>query len=386
LTTLRDSVTAGAFRERWLFGLGPVAVRRALNVLCLVLVFATLSGWGDTDLVLDVLWTTLAIGAFVFGLRKTVLRILVVTFVVLAAAAVEWARFGQTELDLLDAEWLMMIGLSMLIAVMADRVSTTARRYAALYRQASDRLVTAHEEERASLARDLHDGVGQTLTAVALTLDAAAEALSAEPDAESAASATTAIRRARALALAALDEARSVAAQLRPARLHELGLGAAVRDLAESAGIPVDVWFAPSILPPGLIEPEREIDAYRIIQEALGNASRHSHATHVWIDAEVRDGEIRVQVGDNGVGFDARVTPVGMGLAGMKERAAILLGQVEVRSQPGAGTTVDLLIPVLTPPASIDLPGAPDKPRTSESRSGPFGLRPEAAHPPRSGR
>ena len=381
LTTLRGSATGGPFGGRWLFGLGPVAVRRVLNALCLGLVLATLSGWGDTDLVLDVLWTTLAIGAFVFGLRKTVLRILLVTLVVLAASAVEWARFGQTEVDLLDVEWLMMIGLSILIAVMADRVSTTARRYAELYRQASDRLVTAHEEERASLARDLHDGVGQTLTAVALTLDAATDALTAEPDAQSA-SAISAIRRARGLALAALDEARSVAAQLRPARLHELGLGAAVRDLAESAGVPVDVWFAPSILPPGLVEPEREIDAYRIIQEALGNASRHSRATHVWVDAEVRDGEISVQIGDNGIGFDVRITPIGMGLAGMEERAAILLGQVEVRSQPGAGTTVDLRFPVLTPQVSIDLQDDVARHRSTKRGLGSVGSWSEAADPP----
>jgi two-component system, NarL family, sensor histidine kinase UhpB len=383
MTTLTGSTRHGTARERRLLGLGPAGLRRLLNALCVGLVVATLAGWGDPDLVLDALWVTLAVGSFVFGLRTTVLRILVVTLIVVAASALEWVLYGQPALEVLDAEWPLMAGLSILIAVMADRVSTTARRYGTLYRQASDRLVTAQEDERDSLARDLHDGVGQTLTAVVLTLDAGAAALSAGPDAGSA---EAAIRRARALAVAALDEARSVAARLRPARIHEVGLGAAVRDLAESAGVPVDVRFAPSILPPGLVEPEREIDAYRIVQEALGNAARHSNATHVWVDAEVRDGEIWVQVGDDGVGFDGRMAPVGMGLAGMKERAAILRGRLDVRSQPGAGTTVDLLIPVIAPSASIDLAGATANVESAEPRPVRVGLRPEVGDSPVDGR
>ena len=75
------------------------------------------------------------------------------------------------------SEWPLMVAISVVVAIMADLLSTSAKRYAVLYRQASDRLHTAHEDERARLARDLHDGVGQTLTAVILTLDAAEAAL-----------------------------------------------------------------------------------------------------------------------------------------------------------------------------------------------------------------
>lgn len=361
MTTRSGSRGTGILRDGWLFGLGPAGVRRLLNVAVLALVVATLAGWGDPDLVVDILWVTLAIGAFVFGLRRTIIRIVVVTVVVLGFSAIEGVVLDQpTEIEILDPEWPLMVGLSILIAVLADRVSTIARHYAALYRQASDRLVAAHEDERSSLARDLHDGVGQTLTAVVLTLDAADAELSTPPDArtaDSAESAHAAVRRARGLALAALDEARAVAAQLRPSRIQALGLGAAVRGLAELAGVSVDVRFAPTILPPGLLEPEREIDAYRIVQEAVGNAARHGHAAHVWIDADVADGLVTISVGDDGVGFDKATTTVGLGLVGMEERATILRGRLEVRSQPGSGTVVDLQIPVDAPPPAIEPSG-----------------------------
>jgi signal transduction histidine kinase len=109
----------------------------------------------------------------------------------------------------------------------------------------------------------------------------------------------------------------------------------------------VEVRFRASILPPSVVDPNRQIDAFRIIQEAVGNAARHSHAANVWIDAEVDQALIRLTVGDDGVGFDRTTTVVGLGLAGMQERAAILHAQLDVRSEPGAGTTVELMMPVL---------------------------------------
>lgn len=357
MTTWSTSGGTGILRDGWLFGLGPTGVRRLLNAAIVGLVVAILAQWGDLDLVLDVLWVTLAVGAFVFGLRGTVARILVVTVVILGATAVEGSVFDQqTELDLFDPEWPLMVGLSIVIAILADRVSTIARHYAKLYRQASDRLVTAHEDERSSLARDLHDGVGQTLTAVVLTLDAAEARLAAGPHAEAAEPAEATIRRARGLALAALEEARAVAAQLRPSRIQELGLGASLNGLARSAGIPVDLRFTPSNLPPGLLEQEREIDAYRIVQEAVGNAARHSHASKVWIDAVEDDGLLAITVGDDGVGFDMATTAVGLGLVGMQERATILGGRLEVRSEPGGGTVVALQIPIEAPTTAIAAP------------------------------
>jgi two-component system sensor histidine kinase UhpB len=361
MTTRTGPVGTGILRDGWLLGLGPTGVRRLLNVAVLALVIATLAGWGDPDLVVDVLWVTLAIGAFVFGLRLTIVRIGVVSVVVLGYSAVQTAVLdAEPEIELLDLEWPLMVGLSILIAILADRVSTIARHYASLYRQASDRLVAAHEDERSSLARDLHDGVGQTLTAVVLTLDAAETALSVPVDGPPdvrAESAQVAVRRARGLTQAALEEARTVAARLRPSRIQELGLGAALRGLGDSAGIPVELRFEPGVLAPGLLTPEREIDAYRIVQEAVGNAARHSHAGHAWIEAEVEDGQVTIRVGDDGIGFDKATTTVGLGLVGMEERAGILHGRLDVRSQPGAGTIVELQIPVDAPAVTTETPG-----------------------------
>jgi signal transduction histidine kinase len=340
------ALVTGIARGGWSAWLSPARVRRlsAATILLVALIFL---GWGDPEVALNALWVTIAIGAFVFGLRQTILRIIVFTVIVASFAALT-AR--ETGLDVLElTEWPLMILISLIVALLADRVTTTATRYAGLYRQASDRLVTAHEEERGRLARDLHDSVGQTLTATILSLDAAESAL-ASAGSEPAWGIQTAradVGRARTLASSALDDVRDVAERLRPRRISEIGLGAALRDLADTAGIPVDVRFDPHVLPPGLLEPDREIDTFRVVQEGLGNVARHSRATRAWLDADIVDDIIVIEIGDDGMGFDRVATPPGLGLAGMQERAAILHGDLEVRSSPGAGTTVGLRIPIL---------------------------------------
>ena len=330
------------YRDIGSWSLGPALVRMVLDVAGLGLTMALFAQVGDPDFVLDGLWVTVAIGGFVFGLRRILLRI--AGALVLIAGYTLAADMGLVRplaFELLElTDWPVMLVISLVVSVMADRVSTTARRYAALYRAASDRLVSAQEHERERLARDLHDGVGQNLTAVILSLDAAALA-EASPQAM-----RESVRRARGLAARALDETHGVAAQLRPARIQLIGLGAAISDLAGSAGVPVDIRFEPTVLPPGMLEPEREINAFRIVQEALSNAARHSHAEHVAIDAEVRDALVRLVVSDDGVGFGASQRGGGLGLISMEERARLLSGDLRVESRAGAGTAVELRIPL----------------------------------------
>jgi signal transduction histidine kinase len=306
---------------------------------------------GDPEIVLQALWLTVAIGAFVYGLRAALARIAIAAAVMVGFLWIAMAvGVPPTEEQLEFTEWPLMVAIAVIVAVLADRVSTSARHYASLYRQASERLVTAHEDERARLARDLHDGVGQTLTAVMLTLDSVESDLRSDDPASTVATQAS-LQRARTLAATALAEARDVAAQLRPSRVHEIGLGAALRNLAGSAGIAVELRFDPGLLPPGYLEPEMEIDIYRVVQEAVGNAARHSRAHRIWIGASVADGTVRLMVGDDGIGFATAERGRGLGLDGMLERAAIHGGTVDVRSQVGIGTRVDIVIPLSHPAA-----------------------------------
>lgn len=328
-------------------------LRRVVDLTCAVLAVALFVGIGDAEMILQALWLTVAIGAFVYGLRAALARIGIAALIMVGFLAIASAiGLKPSEERFEFTEWPLMVLIAVIVAVLADRVSTSARHYAGLYRQASERLVTAHEEERARLARDLHDGVGQTLTAVMLTLDAADRELgvdaAGDDDAEPAGRAS--LRRARELTSAALAEARDVAAQLRPTRVHEIGLSAALHNLAATAGVPVDVRFSGEMIPPGRLDRDTEIDLYRIVQEAIGNAARHSRADRIWLEGRVVDETVRFIVGDDGVGFSLSDRSSGLGLEGMDERAAIHGGTVSIRSGPGLGTRVDIVVPIEAEP------------------------------------
>jgi signal transduction histidine kinase len=337
--------------RRWLAG-QPSWLQAALDLSGLLVVALTFAQAGDPDFLFHVVWVVLAIEAFVFGLRVTALRITVATaFLIAYELAVEaklvvaGAPLAPLEFSIWPvSEWPLMVVISIIVAVMADRLAETGRRYAALYRRANDRLLSAQEQERRRLARDLHDGVGQTLTALTLTLDAAESLLWAGPQ-RPPEHARAAIRRAQELAAAALEETRGVAFQLRPARLHETGLVAAIQELARMAGRRVDVVAEPALIRLGLLAADAEVEAYRIVQEALGNALRHAAADRIAIEIGRAGERLVVRVVDDGVGFDPSRAE-GLGLPGMRERAAAIGAVLAVASRPGHGTTVTLSIPL----------------------------------------
>lgn len=338
----------------------PVRTLLVLDAAGIALASAAVAQVADPDILLHGVWIVLALEAFTFGLRIAAVRIAAATILVIAYAVAangdaSATAAAMTDLDL--EEWPLMAVIACLVAVMADRVTSTGRRYAGLYREASDRLLTAQEDERRRLAVDLHDGVGQTMTALALTLDAAGADTGARGPADAAEA--HAVRRARELAGIALEEVRSVALRLRPPRLRETGLVAAVRELAASAGVPVEFATDPSLMRPGLLEPEREVDTYRIVQEALGNATRHGHADRIWVTVSRTDRSLRIETVDNGVGFGLTDTRTGgLGLASMRERAAAVRGTLHVRSRPGTGTVVRLDVP-LSAAVAAELARAP---------------------------
>jgi two-component system NarL family sensor kinase len=208
-------------------------------------------------------------------------------------------------------------------------------------------------EERTRLAREIHDTLAQQLTGIVLQLEAAEVFLDRDQV------------RARQVVVGARDQARSALAEarrsvwdLRPAPLEQTGLAAAVSHEARQwqARTGISARVRTHALPSPLsLDPQTEVALFRIVQEALANAARHSHAGRVDIRLELRHGELRLGVRDDGDGFDAGAVPPGcFGLVGMAERARLAGATLEIESAPGAGTRVGVRLPLadLAVPAS----------------------------------
>ncbi len=338
--TAPEAPAAGAWHDRtepWLARLRatPRLIQAGLDVAGLLLIVAAFtSRLFSPEIWFHCVFVVLVLNGFLFGLRGTLVRIGIVTVPLLVYANADALGLSLQQMEL--TEWPLMFVIAVIVAWMADRAEGTSRRYAALFRRASERLLTVQEDERRRIARELHDGVGQVLTALTLTLDAEPAPMSAITQHE-----------ARQLAVSALAETRDLAERLRPARLDEIGLIHALRDLAHRAGFPVDIEAAPDTTDPGLLSPSARVETYRIVQEALANAARHSGADGARVTLERDLNELLITVTDEGVGFDpADPTHAGIGLAGMSERAELIGAGLTIESRPGHGTRVLLRIPV----------------------------------------
>jgi two-component system sensor histidine kinase UhpB len=202
----------------------------------------------------------------------------------------------------------------------------------------------AQEEERRRLARDLHDEVNQSLTAILLRLEALA--LDTPPER------TGDVAELKRLVNQAMEELLVLARQLRPAALDDHGLVPAIDAQLKrfSARTGVEVRFRPDG-DPGLLGDDVQTAVYRTTQEALANVSRHAGATCVEVELDVNGDGTELRVRDDGAGFDpgqvakrGSENGTGLGLKGMAERARLVGGEVEVLSAPGGGTTVTLRI------------------------------------------
>jgi len=210
-------------------------------------------------------------------------------------------------------------------------------------RRLSRQLVQAQEDERRSLSRELHDEVGQMLTALRMELRSLEELRTAPAD-----QFRSHLEDAKHLAEQSLRALRDMAMGLRPSMLDDLGLGPAVqwqaRQFAKHAGIPVNVQLdgMPSPIP----EPHRTC-IYRLVQEALTNCVRHAHAKSVDIAISRQSESISVSIKDNGVGFDpSNVRGRGLGLLGMQERVMVVGGALSITSQKQRGTLLLAKIPL----------------------------------------
>ncbi|MEZ0106500.1 signal transduction histidine kinase [Catenulispora sp. EB89] len=218
------------------------------------------------------------------------------------------------------------------------------RREAAL-RTTRSQAVSAAEAERRRIERDLHDGAQQRLVALAMDLGRAKSKLKTGDEADSAAAAQLVAEAHEGVKLA-LSELRDLARGIHPAVLTDRGLDAALSALAGRSPIPVEVDAALPWRP----SPEVESAAYFVASEALANMAKHAHATRAWIDLDVRDGRLRMSIGDNGVG-GAEAQPGG-GLAGLSDRIAPLDGILSVSSPIGGPTQIIMEMPCPKPSAS----------------------------------
>jgi signal transduction histidine kinase len=243
-----------------------------------------------------------------------------------------------------DVEMLTTIGVEISEAVAnawlhAKLVEKEAARQALL-----SALVRAQEEERARLARELHDGAGQTLTGLLVRLKTLENAPPEHVQ-------SGVVELCQSVS-ATIDQVREISYRLRPAVLEEFGLEVAlqtlVRDMAQEAGLSADCRVD---LNGRHIQFEVETAIYRITQEGLTNIVRHAEASHVAVELAVLHKAIALRIDDNGRGFDTdtlkyRNGKRRLGLLGIQERAEMLGGSMAIFSAPAQGTSVHVCIPL----------------------------------------
>jgi two-component system sensor histidine kinase UhpB len=222
------------------------------------------------------------------------------------------------------------------VVALAGALNAMLDRLEGERRESGRRVLAAQEEERMRIARELHDEVGQTLTAIALRAERAA----AEPGAQSGA-----LTEIADTALRSLEDVRRIGRELRPEALDDLGLVNALIALCtrvdRQGGLRVHReldWQLPEL------SPETELVVYRTAQEALTNVLRHAGATKVLVALTYGDGRLALRVSDNGRGLPERVTE--QGLRGMRERAMVVDAELAIRAGDEGGTEIVLGIPV----------------------------------------
>ncbi|MCS6993227.1 MAG: HAMP domain-containing protein [Anaerolineales bacterium] len=225
------------------------------------------------------------------------------------------------------------------------RADEIRREREQLRRQLLEKVIATQEDERRRIARELHDSTSQNLTSLMVGLKHL-ETLCDNPRVRLSA------EELRGVTARTLEEVHEISARLRPRLLDDLGLAAALERLAHE-------WQARHKIPLDLLihigeerlPVEIETAIYRIVQESLTNVARHAGARSVSVLVERRGGDVIALIEDDGCGFDPAQSPGErrLGLAGMRERAELLGGQLTVESQPGRGTSIHVQIPIRNP-------------------------------------
>lgn len=260
----------------------------------------------------------------------------------------ERAGATRTLVFLLAASLAVGLGVAFFSLRIATRVERERQMHSLELEKLSTRLLEIQEEERRSLSRELHDEVGQSLTALRMEISHAMSMLS-DSDAR------TRLARARELAERTVRMVRDISLLLRPSLLDDLGLGAALQwqleDFSRRSGIRTE--FEGAELGEHLSDAAKTC-IFRIAQEALHNCEKYSRATLVRVVLAQDDQKLVLEVLDDGVGFalnDRGLPSHGTGIVGIKERAQKLGGTVFLESRPNAGTRILVHLPVPTAPA-----------------------------------
>ena len=259
---------------------------------------------------------------------------------------------GVLVVNSMETRYFVADDLNLLLLV-ADRVAPIIERRSLVeslrgthqrLRMLSRRLLTAQEEGRRQIAVELHDGLGQVLTAAKINMESAARTTGEE--------AREQLRQAVACVDQATQQVRDMALNLRPSVLDDLGLAAALRwhvdQFARRTGIPTHLVIAP--VPK--LSPVLEITCFRIAQEVLTNVTRHAQAGNVWFSLQYGERNLSLTVRDDGVGFDVAaararaISGTSMGLLGIKERAASIGGTLLLTSAVGRGSEVSVTLPL----------------------------------------
>ncbi len=217
------------------------------------------------------------------------------------------------------------------------------------YSAQAEELAIANERNR--LAREIHDSLGHYLTVINVQLEAAATVCEADPP-----RALVAMHKSQALAQEGLSEVRRSVAALRSSPLEGRPLPEALRKLAATLGESGVVANVKVLGQPGALSPQATLTLYRAAQEALTNIRKHARASRADLTLDYRDpGAVRLRVQDNGVGGKAS-GEAGFGLMGVRERVQLVGGQVNVRSSPREGFTLEVTVPVEDPARGAGLP------------------------------
>jgi PAS domain S-box-containing protein len=245
--------------------------------------------------------------------------------------------YSQEDIDLLSA-----LANVAVIAIEKARLFEQVRAGRERLRRLTLQVVSAQEEERHRLSRELHDEAGQALTALKISLDLIQSDLPAE-----AGSLRQRLGEAVALTETTMDQIRLLAYGLRPPALDAVGLNYTLeglcRDFAMRTQLSID--YAGAELP--ALSEAANICLYRFLQEALTNVAKHAYANQVWVALRYDAEMVSLAVEDDGQGFDKQAgTSAGIGLLGMQERIELLGGRLEIESWPGQGTRLTAHIPL----------------------------------------